>query len=43
MVIGADWIDVSTNITAIGSITGQTNAVGDAPQQFYRVLLLQGP
>ncbi len=43
MVIGADWIDVSTNITAIGSITGQTNAVGDAPQQFYRVLLQQGP
>jgi hypothetical protein len=43
LMMGADWIDVSTNITAIGSITGQTNAVGDAPQQFYRVLLQQGP
>jgi autotransporter-associated beta strand protein len=41
--IGADWINVSTNITATGPITGQTNAAGNTPQQFYRVLLQQGP
>jgi hypothetical protein len=40
---GAGWINVSTNIIATGSITSQTNDVGDAPQQFYRVFLEQQP
>ena len=40
---GAGWINVSTNIIATGSMTSQTNDVGDAPQQFYRVLLEQQP
>ena len=36
---GGGWIDLSTNVTATGPTTIQTNAVGNATQQFYRVLL----
>ena len=40
---GGDWNTVSSNLTANGSITSQTNVVGDVPWQFYRVTILQGP
>jgi len=35
-----NWINVSPNVTASGPATTQTNAIGNAPQQFYRVSLL---
>jgi hypothetical protein len=41
--MGTNWNTVLSNLTATGTITSQTNAVGDAPLQLYRVLLLQGP
>jgi hypothetical protein len=40
---GAGWINVSTNIIATGSMTSQTNAVGDEPKEFYRVVLESSP
>jgi hypothetical protein len=38
---GSDWNMVSSNITATGSVTSQTNVTGDAWLQFYRVILLR--
>ena len=35
-----NWINVSPNVTANGPTTTKTNAIGNAPQQFYRVSLL---
>jgi large repetitive protein len=35
-----NWINVSPNTTATGPTTSQTNPVGDASQQFYRIILL---
>jgi hypothetical protein len=37
------WSTVSSNLTAPGPVTTQTNAAGNAPYQFYRVMILQGP
>ena len=37
---GGGWTDLSPDVTATGSTATQTNAVGSAPQQFYRVELL---
>ncbi len=37
---GDVWTDLSPDVTATGSTATQTNAVGGAPQQFYRVKLL---
>ena len=41
--VGTDWNNVVSNLTAVGPITSQTNAAGDAPYEFYRVTILQGP
>jgi len=41
--MGASWIDVPPSLTAIGSITSQTNAIGNVPQQFYRVTVQPNP
>jgi len=38
-----NWNIVASNVMATGSITSQTNAVGNAPLQFYRITLPQGP
>ncbi len=35
-----NWINVLPNVTANGPTTTETNAIGNAPQQFYRVSLL---
>jgi hypothetical protein len=37
---GGSWTDLSPDVTATGLTATQTNAVGSAPQQFYRVRLL---
>ena len=37
---GTNWINVSPDVTATGPTTTKTNAVGNAPQQFYRISLL---
>jgi len=37
---GTNWVNVQSNVTATGSITRQTNAIGNVPQQFYRVIYL---
>jgi len=37
---GTNWINVSPDMTATGPTTTKTNAVGNAPQQFYRISLL---
>ena len=37
---GGGWTDLSPDVTATGSTATQTNAVGSAPQRFYRVKLL---
>ncbi len=37
------WNTVSSNLMATGPMTSQTNAVGDAPMHFYRVILQGGP
>jgi len=37
---GSNWINVSPQMTASGPTTTETNAVGNAPQQFYRISLL---
>jgi hypothetical protein len=37
---GGSWTDLSPDVTATGLTTTQTNAVGSAPQRFYRVKLL---
>ena len=36
----AIWNSLSPELTAAGPTASQTNAVGDAPQQFYRVMLV---
>ena len=38
-----NWNIVASNVMATGPITSQTNAVGNAPLQFYRITLPQGP
>jgi VCBS repeat-containing protein len=37
---GTNWTNVSPNLTASGPTTTETNTVGNAPQQFYRINLL---
>jgi hypothetical protein len=37
---GSNWVNVPPPVTATSSTTTQTNAVGNVPQQFYRVNLL---
>ena len=37
---GTNWSNVSPNMTATGPATTATNAVGNVPQQFYRIDLL---
>ena len=37
---GTNWINVPPDVTATGSTTTKTNAVGNGPQQFYRINLL---
>ena len=37
---GANWTDIPPTVTATGPTTTETNAVGSAPQQFYRISLL---
>jgi hypothetical protein len=37
---GTNWINVSPDVTATGPITTETNVIGNAPQQFYRIILL---
>ena len=37
---GGGWTNLSPDVTATGSTASQTNAVGNAPQRYYRVLLL---
>jgi VCBS repeat-containing protein len=37
---GTNWINVSPDVTATGPTTTQTNGVGNASQQFYRINLL---
>jgi hypothetical protein len=41
--MGVNWVNIPSSATATGLTTSQTNAVGGAPQQFYRVTLLNGP
>jgi hypothetical protein len=41
--MGANWNNVLPTLTATGTTTSQTNAVGNAPQQFYRVTIVSGP
>jgi hypothetical protein len=38
-----NWNLVFSNLTATGPITSQTNNVGEAPLQFYRIVILPGP
>ncbi len=40
---GSNWTTISSNLTAPGAVTTQSNGVGTAPFQFYRVLISQGP
>jgi len=40
--IATNWDTVTSNLTATGPTTSQTNAVGNLSQQFYRVTILQG-
>lgn len=35
-----NWNNVTPNVAVTGSMTSQTNVVGDVPLQFYRVMLL---
>jgi hypothetical protein len=37
---GGGWTDLSPDVTATGSTATQTNAVGNATQRYYRVVLL---
>ena len=37
---GGGWTDLSPDVTAIGPTATQTNAVGSAPQRFYRIKML---
>jgi len=37
---GSNWTDISPDVTATGPTTTDTNAIGSAPQQFYRISLL---
>jgi hypothetical protein len=37
---GAVWNDLLPDVTATGLTTSQTNAVGSAPQRFYRIMVL---
>ena len=37
---GGGWTDLSPDVTATNSTATQTNAVGSAPQRFYRIKLL---
>jgi hypothetical protein len=37
---GTNWINVSPDVTATGPITTETNVIGNAPQKFYRIILL---
>jgi hypothetical protein len=41
--IGTNWKTVLSNMTAIGPVTSQTNVIGNASYQFYRVMLLPAP
>jgi len=41
--VGTNWTTLSSNLPAPGAVTTQTNGVGTAPFQFYRVTLPQGP
>ena len=41
--IGTNWNTVLSNMTAIGPVTSQTNVIGNAPYQFYRVMLRPAP
>jgi hypothetical protein len=34
------WIDITPNVTASGSTASITNAIGNSPQEFFRIVLL---
>ena len=38
-----NWVSVPSNVTAAGLTASQTNAIGNAPQQFYRVKFIDNP
>ena len=40
---GTNWSNILPTVTATGPTTSQTNAVGNLPQQFYRVTLVPNP
>ena len=40
---GTNWVSLLPNVTATGSTASQTNAIGGAPQKFYRVTVISGP
>ena len=41
--VGTNWVSLLPNVTATGSTASQTNAIGGAPQKFYRVTVISGP
>ena len=40
--LATNWVNVASPVTASGATASLTNAIGNAPQQFYRVALVPG-